>query len=385
MNEISIRQRSKITLIHTADAHLGRAFHDLGPTGRHLRRAVEKAFARVVDAALSRKADLFLVAGDLFDSARPPRASLALVDSCLTRLAKAGVRTIIIPGTHDPSGSSPFSSPTFSSRGGRVFVLTPRNPAVYIEELALAAAAWMPGAGGKDAWIGPPTGWDRDARFRVGLAHGSNVDWIEGGEPEDLLPAELLKGAGLDYLALGHHHGAGPIEGSDGAAWYSGSPEILASDQTGAGHALFVTLEATGTGVERTVEKIEVGRLSTRKIEVDISAASDQNLEAEIAALAHEDLYLDVVLRGILPADADPADVRGVMERRAQDFFRLRILDKLERTPAAASVEDFPSQSVAAEFIKRTREKIEAAELEERGEWEEALRLGLAFLTGGES
>ena len=54
-----------------------------------------------VDLALAEKVDLFLIAGDLFDSNVQPRRSVERVAAELKRLVEARIRTVIIPGTHD--------------------------------------------------------------------------------------------------------------------------------------------------------------------------------------------------------------------------------------------------------------------------------------------
>ena len=76
-----------LRLLHTADVHLGARHADLGDAAAAQRERQFAAFEASVDLALSEKVDLFLVAGDLFDSnvqpqplrgarrrgARPPR------------------------------------------------------------------------------------------------------------------------------------------------------------------------------------------------------------------------------------------------------------------------------------------------------------------------
>jgi hypothetical protein len=42
-----------------------------------------------------------------------------------------------------------------------------------------------------------------------------------------------------------------------------------------------------------------------------------------------------------------------------------------------------PPASVLSEFVRRMRDRIKDANSPEREEWEEALRLGIHFLTGG--
>ena len=61
-----------LTLLHTADWHLGRRFHSF-PRDQETRltRARLEVVGRILDMAQSRKVDAVLCAGDLFDSPAP--------------------------------------------------------------------------------------------------------------------------------------------------------------------------------------------------------------------------------------------------------------------------------------------------------------------------
>ena len=95
------RTPSVLRLVHTADVHLGARHTDLGDQATAQRERQFGAFRATVDLALAEKVDLFLIAGDLFDSNTQPRRSVERVAAELKRLADAPIRTVIIPGTHD--------------------------------------------------------------------------------------------------------------------------------------------------------------------------------------------------------------------------------------------------------------------------------------------
>ncbi len=90
-----------LRLLHTADVHLGARHTDLGERAAALRERQFAAFRTSVELAIVEKVDIFLVAGDLFDSNTQPRRSVERVAAELGRLARASIRTVIIPGTHD--------------------------------------------------------------------------------------------------------------------------------------------------------------------------------------------------------------------------------------------------------------------------------------------
>src|SRR5438876_3015006 len=90
-----------LRLLHTADVHLGARHSDLGEAAAAQRERQFDAFRRSVDLALAERVDLFLIAGDLFDSNTQPRRSVEAVAAELARLVQARIRAAIIPGTHD--------------------------------------------------------------------------------------------------------------------------------------------------------------------------------------------------------------------------------------------------------------------------------------------
>jgi len=90
-----------LRLIHTADVHLGARHDDLGEQASAQRERQFAAFKAGVELAIAEKVDIFLIAGDLFDSNVQPRRSVERVAAELKRLVEAKIRTVIIPGTHD--------------------------------------------------------------------------------------------------------------------------------------------------------------------------------------------------------------------------------------------------------------------------------------------
>ena len=91
-----------ITAIVTSDNHLGAYYARFRPErlGQR-RRRLQEGFRRVVDAALERRVDLFLQAGDLFDRPDPRNAERHFVASQFKRLREAGIPVFAIAGNHD--------------------------------------------------------------------------------------------------------------------------------------------------------------------------------------------------------------------------------------------------------------------------------------------
>src|SRR5712691_822261 len=97
-----------ITIILTADNHLGSTTfgQQLSPTlpawkrEKHQQR-LRHAFQQATDFAIGQGVDLFVQAGDLFDSTNPSERDRSFVAARLAQLRQAGIRTFAVGGIHD--------------------------------------------------------------------------------------------------------------------------------------------------------------------------------------------------------------------------------------------------------------------------------------------
>ncbi|MGC4043411.1 MAG: metallophosphoesterase [Armatimonas sp.] len=91
-----------IKAVVTGDNHLGTYYARLRPDRLHERReALQAGFAHAVSVALEEKAQLFLIAGDLFDRPDPRNSDRAFVARQLRRLHEGGIICVAICGNHD--------------------------------------------------------------------------------------------------------------------------------------------------------------------------------------------------------------------------------------------------------------------------------------------
>jgi DNA repair exonuclease SbcCD nuclease subunit len=86
-----------LKLFHVADIHLGRRRLD----GRLPHSDLAAAFGFVAEKAIEEKADVFLIAGDLFDRPIVEPPHLRQAQQVLGRLKASGIRVIAIEGNHD--------------------------------------------------------------------------------------------------------------------------------------------------------------------------------------------------------------------------------------------------------------------------------------------
>jgi DNA repair exonuclease SbcCD nuclease subunit len=392
-----------LRIVHTADVHLGARHDDLGDQASAQRERQFVAFVAAVDLAIGEKADLFLIAGDLFDSNVQPRRSVDRVAAQLKRLADARVRTVIIPGTHDcydrASIYRAFDLKALS--GGApdddfVTVLTPDRPSIHLP--ACDVIVYGPVFATKRAPHSPlddidVAGDQRTASWHVGMVHGSIAIPGKTERDEVVITTDEIAASGLDYLALGHWHSAQQAKAGGVPYAYAGAPEAVALDQDRAGKVLLVELDETTSGRAIHVQERQVGRTAFRKDELDATTvASQPALIDTLGRAGSPDLVLDVRVVGVRPDDLD-LDTDEIEAALAPLFLKVRVRDA--STPALTEGSLPSPDTIAGAFIRDLEARI--AELEaapgtdpgtpvggEAAELRDALRLGRLLLSGHE-
>jgi DNA repair exonuclease SbcCD nuclease subunit len=398
-----------LRIIHTADVHLGARHDDLGEQASAQRERQFAAFTATVDLALAEKADIFLIAGDLFDSNVQPRRSVERVAAQLQRLAGSKIRTVIVPGTHDSyDRASIYRAYDLKALAGStpaddlVTVLTPERPSVHLK--ACDAVVHGPVFPTKRAPYSPLRDLvgavgDGPATWRIGMVHGSVL--IPGKTDRDdvVFTTEEIGATGFDYLALGHWHSVQQSRAGGVTYAYAGAPEAVALDQDRAGKVLLVELEELDGRRAITVQERQVG--TTKFERLDIDAASIDSQPALIATLgrkADPDLVIDARVVGVRPDELD-LHLDEIEAALAASFLKVRVRDV--SLPALTEGALPPADTIAGAFIRELEARI--AELEaaastdgsgpegtgrdpaaEAAELRDALRLGRLLLAGHE-
>jgi DNA repair exonuclease SbcCD nuclease subunit len=378
-------------LLHMADVHLGARHHDLGDAAATQRERQFDAFKRAIDLALAEHVDVVLVAGDLFDSNQQPRRSVERAAAEFGRLAAAGIRIVVIPGTHDVYDPASIyrvhDLPALAGQkngGDLIVLLTPERPEVVYPSLDLAIYGRV--AATKRMAASPLAGFsvkdDTQARWRVGLIHGSLR--IEGKvEADDVLFTDAeVAASGLHYLALGHWHSFRQGVQGDTTWAYAGAPEPVALDQDGAGQVLIVELSERDGHEYVAIGQHAIGRTKFEHLDVDAAAVASQvALIESLRASADPDLVLDVRIVGVLPDELELQE-EEIERQLAPDFFRVRVRSRA--VPAEPEGVPPPPDTIVGAFIRDLEERIVAADAAGDAdgalEIRESLRLGRILL-----
>jgi exonuclease SbcD len=219
----------RATFVHTADNHLG--YEQYGYKQRFDDFA--RAFYAVADDAIARHADLFIIAGDLFNKRSIDALTLIQAQTGLQRLKAAGIPAVAIEGNHDRSYyKEGVSWLQFLCHEDLLTLLNPLLtdgvPALTPWDAASMRGAYVDLHGGKLRVYGLPWYGASTARVMEGFARelaagraaeeAAGVEYrllvmhtgVEGIVPQlHGLPTraqfEPLRGL-VDYIALGHVH-----------------------------------------------------------------------------------------------------------------------------------------------------------------------------------
>ena len=338
---------------------------------------------------------LFLVVGDLFDSNTQPRRTVERVAAEFRRMATAGIRVVILPGTHDVyDRASVYRAHDVPALAGLprgsdlIVVLTPDRPELVIPELdavvygrcfATKRAPHSPLAGLEAAG-------DQRGRWKIGMVHGSVA--IPGSTDGDevVVTTDEIAVSGLDYLALGHWHSMSTGRSGRTQYAYAGAPEPVAVDQDRAGRALVVTLDGEGDERHVSVEEVVVGKTRFERLALDADELAGQaDLVDRVRRHADADLVLDVELRGVRRDDLD-FDADEVEAILAAEFMNVRVRDR--SMPALSDGPLPPPDTILGAFMRDLEARVAALEGEGRPdealEVRDALRIGRLLLAGRE-
>jgi DNA repair exonuclease SbcCD nuclease subunit len=184
----------------------------------------------------------------------------------------------------------------------------------------------------------------------------------------------------MDYVALGDWHGYSDHSQGNVRAVYSGSPEPMTFDQSGAGFVASVTLEDDAIQVDR----VRVGKIEVKQLELDVSGRTEADIQAIILDRTSPETMLEVTLIGLNPLGSVIDPVR-MEETTAPKVYAIRIRDQSHPQLDEVSPADFPKEHAIGKFIDIMMERIvEAQDDEERTKTEQALQLGIALLQGKE-
>ena len=350
-----------IKILHTADLHLDSAFEALPAGKAAIRRAEQRELlSRLAELARTEQVDLVLLPGDIFDGGGTFFETGAELVRCLRDIPAP---VFISPGNHDPyDAHSPYAKLSLPEN---VRLFTSRDiECVELPELGVCVfgAAFTGSSDGPDI-----------TNFHADREEGIlNILCAHAEVGCDPVNEQALSGSGLDYAALGHIHKPSGLRRA-GGTWYSwpGCPEGRGFDETG--EKTVSIIELSDSGCKLTPVCIALRRYELLPVDV---TGCDPLLA--VHTVLPEDTARDVY-RIILTGEVDTPPDMSRLRRNLEDcFFALQLRDdtRLRQDVWERADED----SLRGIFLRRLREKYDAAPVDEQELIEQAARWGLAAL-----
>jgi exonuclease SbcD len=374
-----------VRFLHTADVHLDTSFSGSSlpsAIGDRKREAIRATFRAMMEDARNSKADLVLIAGDLFEHDRVTPDTIAFLQGQFEALA--GTPVFIAPGNHDPFlAGSPYRDEAW-----------PSNVHIFREEEFRSVE--LDGLGLRVTGFGfcrthvperfleklPVLG---DGLRNIVVAHGSDISRVPIGKCQHgPFRIDDIAGKKVDYCALGHYHQQRAVDNplDQTMVWYPGIPEERAWDEEGSFGYLFGEIGTGGTSVES--RKCHRYPLKTITICCDGFSSREQILD-EVLRFRGEVFDTRTILRIRLSGWIDPKldlSFRDLGDRLTDEVLHIVWDDQTEVT--------FDFQGLAQEktligrFVRLWNEKIARAAAEQRPVLERARLYGVQALLGRE-
>jgi len=370
-----------IRILHLADLHIGAAFPSMGDRGEERSRDFLSALLRAVEWATGdpKPVDLVAIAGDLFDTHDPDEGLVYQVEAALEQLDRAGLPTLIVPGTHDaPSYRRSIYRRLRVPKSAHLFISPTLEPGPHLtihgESIQTYGIAYDPAVCANPLGEFRPMGL---ADYHVGVLHAAlrdNPAWKI--RPNDLpISRTEIAASGLHYLALGHYHNFSEIREGGSVAVYPGTLEGKKFGENGPRYLVTATLSHDATSIERTPWNVRTLHEAT----VDLSMAEvrdEGQLEARILAFAGDREIARVRLEG--PADF-VFDPDRLTKRLAPKFFHVEIEDATYVVNESLLERYREEATVRGVFVRSMLDRIaKAPDAQARDTAALALRLGLA-------
>ena len=356
-----------IRILHCADLHIDSAFSNCGvKEAAQRRRELISAFSQAVENARHLGVRLFLIAGDLFESAHTSFETVATIAREIASLPEC--KFVIAPGNHDPyyKGGAydlkvwPDNAFIFKTNTLSHFSFDDIGVDVYGYAFTGKAMRECPV---DEVRLNAPD------RINVLVAHGDTEDPLSDYCP---LPKKLLETLPFDYIALGHIHGGNTSYAGEKYA-YSGCLLGRALDETG--YKGYIAGELSKESRNMRFVPLSKKRFEICSLDVTGLSTAEEILAGIEGKLSEygEETTLRVILKGSLASSAGSFDE---IKRKAGARF-----DRLEIKNEAASElrkEDFSDEmTIKGAAFKKLLPLLQSADKAER----EKARLALRYVT----
>ena len=343
-----------ISILHCADLHLGASFSSL-PPGVATERSNDllRVFTKIIELCDSRKIQLLLIAGDLFDTIHVSEALTDMVKNAIESIP--GTFVAIAPGNHDPAVfDSIYRKKDKWPKNVHIFT----NGLTYVDLPTMNVRLW--GAGFTSIYQDDPISLvskftDTDL-LNICVVHGELVT-AGASSAYNPISTTMIEESSMDYIALGHIHKRSDIC-QVGSVFYAypGSPEGLGFDEKGE-RGVYVGEVSRGFC---DMQFFALNRRTYMDVHVDATGLERQEIIKRISNMIRTDKVkavdnlIRVYLTGIVTEDSyvSPEYAASVLS----DVFYLTLVDQTElNAQSDGSGHEYTLRNI---YIRKMQENI---------------------------
>ena len=347
-------------IIHSGDLHLDTPLTGFASEKAEICRSERLlSFEKTIDEVIKTKAEILLLAGDLFENENVSFGTVRFLKKCFARIPDTYV--FIAPGNHDClTGNRVYSK---GELGENVHVFSDELDFKEIESKNIRVY----GYGFRGKFV------DENvlSNFRVKDDKMANILVMHCSLPpyKDTNPVTLeqIKESGLDYIAAGHIHAGGKIQ-KQGKTYfaYCGTPQGFSFDEVGKKGIICGDIEQNSVNLEF----IKTSKREVCIKEADVSGCTtNADVVAMFKDLNPENIY-KIILRGKIHKQV-VLNKKVIKEMLEENVFFAKIYDETE-------IEIDKAASLAEKlFLEKLSEKGMSEAVTER-----AKKIGLCALGG---
>ncbi|HEX8565857.1 MAG TPA: exonuclease SbcCD subunit D [Pyrinomonadaceae bacterium] len=361
-------------IIHTSDWHLGASWNGIERT--------EELFAQVdcvFKTVKEQKADVLLVAGDVFDCKRKERDEISKrLARKIKALTETGCHAVLIPGNHDDREHFAMMKTFLELESGKSerihivegyekfeiegvqFICLPYPDPERLEEFGKFRSAEKIGKAERNKslsddlaeFVGSVAEKIDPSKPAIFVTHLQIIGVKYDGSPreasynEDISLSSICLPRNIAYIALGHIHKCQQIEQSAVPCWYSGSFDRMDLGER-EGDKFVLLVEIDEQTKQATVEKIAI---DCNRFD-DITVSSEELEEFAAKYENREKTYGNLNLR--YTADDDTV----WLTRRAQELFPRFRRNLLREDAPFVEVVEFENPYDPKETVRQFLEK----------------------------
>ncbi len=247
-----------LKIFHTGDIHLGMLFNSYPAEVRE--KLVEARFAsleNMINISNDREADIFLVAGDMFNTIKVGKKHIYRAVKILNKFNGACV--LLLPGNHDYDNEAIDLWDEFMRGANEKLVLLNDGRPFNLQAYGIDAIIYPAHCHSKHSssnnlgWI-KEKGILQEGKYHIGIGHGA-LEGLSADLEGNYYPMTMkeLEDIGTDLWLLGHTHVPFPMKDTirNNKIFNAGTPEPDGLDFKYEGSAWYISLNDKGNFAER--------------------------------------------------------------------------------------------------------------------------------------